>query len=180
MALSVLVLRLTLGLLLAGHGAQKLFGWFGGRGVRGTADWLATMGFRPAVGWAALAGLLEFAGGLLFAFGLFAPLGALMIAASMLTAMAKVHWPKLWAATGGLELPLVKLAVVAAVALAGPAAGALSLDRVFGTVLPAGAFTVGAVIVIMGGLLALFTSTLTAVSDPAFDEEAEAHHRPAA
>src|SRR5262244_2515341 len=118
MPLTLLVLRLTVGLLLAGHGAQKLFGWCGGGGLRATASWLATMGFRPAVAWAALAGVLEFGGGLLFALGLFSPLGSLMIAASMLTAIAKVHWPKLWATTGGFELPLVNLAVVTAVGLA--------------------------------------------------------------
>ncbi len=85
------------------------------------------MGFRPAIAWAVLAGLLELGGGLLFALGLFSPLGSLMIAASMLTAIAKVHWPKVWAATGGFELPLVNLAVATAVGLAG-GPGTLALD----------------------------------------------------
>jgi putative oxidoreductase len=170
MPLTLLVLRLTVGLLLAGHGAQKLFGWFGGTGLRGTAAWLATMGFRPAAAWALLAGVLEFGGGLLFALGLFSPLGSLMIAASMLTALAKVHWPRLWAATGGFELPLVNLAVVIAVGLAG-GPGALALDRVYGTALPPGTFVVGGLAVIIGWLFALFTSTLTAVSDPSLDKD---------
>ena len=103
MDLALFILRLTAGLLLAGHGAQKLFGWFGGHGLRSTSNWLSTMGFRPAVLWALLAGVLELGGGLLFALGLFSPLGTLLIAASMLTAIAKVHWPKVWAATGGVR-----------------------------------------------------------------------------
>lgn len=165
MDLSLFVLRLSVGLLLAGHGAQKLFGWFGGSGLQVTTKWLQTMGFRPAFLWALLAGSLEFGGGLLFALGLLSPLGSLMIAASMLTAIAKVHWPKLWAATGGFELPLVNLAVVVAVGLAG-GPGALALDSVYGTTLPPGTFFVGGLIVILGWLFALFTSTLTAASDP--------------
>ncbi len=98
-----LILRLTVGLLLVGHGAQKLFGWFGGHGLHGTARWLASIGFRPAQAWALLAGTLEFGGGLLFALRLFTPLGSLGIGASMLTAIAKIHWPKLWVTEGGLE-----------------------------------------------------------------------------
>lgn len=178
MSLALLMLRLAVGLLLAGHGSQKLFGWFGGTGLQGTAAWLATMGFRPAVAWAVLAGVLELGGGLLFALGLFSPMGALMIAASMLTAMAKVHWPRLWAATGGFELPLVNLAVVVAVGLSG-GPGSLALDRVYGTALPSGAFAVGALAVIMGWLFALFTSTLTAVSDPMRDKNSDAAGPPA-
>jgi putative oxidoreductase len=170
MPLTLLVLRLTVGLLLAGHGGQKLFGWSGGSGLRPTASWLATMGFRPPFAWAVLAGGLEFGGGFLFALGLFSPLGSLMIAASMLTAIAKVHWPKLWATTGGFELPLVNLAVVIAVGLAG-GPGALSLDNIYQTALPPGAFLVGGLVVIMGWLFALFTSTLTAVSDPAAEQK---------
>ena len=107
-----LILRLALGLLLAGHGAQKLFGWFGGPGLSGVAGWLGSMGFRPAPLWAFLAGLVEFGGGLLFILGLFNPLGSLGILASMLTAIAKVHWPKLWVASGGFEYALLISAVV--------------------------------------------------------------------
>jgi putative oxidoreductase len=164
MDLALFILRVTVGLLLAGHGAQKLFGWFGGQGFRATTNWLSTMGFRPAVLWAFLAGVLELGGGLLFAIGLFSPLGALMIAASMLTAIAKVHWPKVWATTGGFELPLINLAVVIAVSLAG-GPGAIALDAVYGTALPRGAFGIGGLVVVLGWLLGLFTSTLTAVGE---------------
>jgi putative oxidoreductase len=110
----------------------------------------------------------------LFALGLFSPLGSLMIAASMLTAMAKVHWPRLWAATGGFELPLVNLTAAIAVGLAG-GPGALALDRAYGTALPE-AFVIGGLAVIMGWRFALFTSTLTAASDPALDKDPDTGH----
>src|SRR2546427_12899584 len=65
----LLTSRLVVGLLVAGHGAQKLFGWFGGHGIAGTAGWLESMRFRPARLWAWLAGIAEFGGGVLFAAG---------------------------------------------------------------------------------------------------------------
>ena len=120
MDLALLLLRLTVGVLLAGHGAQKLFGWFDGHGLRRTGTWLASMGFRPAGFWALLVGLTEFGGGLLFALGLFCPIGSLAIGASMVTAIAKVHWPKVWATDGGFELPFKNLMVVVAVATPAP------------------------------------------------------------
>lgn len=163
-----LILRVTVGLLLIGHGAQKLFGWFGGHGLHGTAQWLATIGFRPALAWALLAGILEFGGGLLFILGLFTPLGSLGIGASMLTAIAKVHWPKLWVTEGGLELPLVNLAVVITVGLMGP--GAVSLDHAFGTALPPNSSFVGAGLVIVGWFFALIVSTLAAVERSALNK----------
>jgi len=163
---ALFLLRLVVGGLLAGHGAQKLFGWFGGPGLQKTSGWLSTMGFRPAMLWAVVAGLLEFGGGVLFALGLWSPLGSLAISASMLTAIAKAHWPKLWAMAGGFELPLINLVVVVAVAVAG-GPGVLSLDHVYHTALPGAALPIGGLVVILGWLLALFTSTLTAVSGPA-------------
>ncbi len=162
MDLGLLLLRLAVGVLLVGHGAQKLFGWFGGPGLRGTAGWLASMGFRPAGGWALLAGLMEFAGGLLFALGLFCPVGSLAIGASMLTAIAKVHWPKVWATDGGFELPFKNLMVVVAVGMTGP--GAFSLDRFFGTALPPEALLPGIAVVVSGCYYALISSTLAAAS----------------
>ena len=111
MDLALIVLRLTVGLLLVGHGAQKLFGWFGGH------------------------------------------------------AIAKIHWPKLWVTEGGLELPLVNLAVVIAVGLTGP--GVVSLDNAFGTALPPNTSLVGVGLVIAGWFFALIVSTLTAVDSSA-------------
>ncbi|HEX4836033.1 MAG TPA: DoxX family protein [bacterium] len=156
MDIALLILRLTVGLLMAGHGAQKFFGWFGGHGLKGVAGWLHSAGFRPAGTWAVLAGLTEFAGGVLFALGLFSPLGTLGIGASMLIAISKFHWPKVWVTEGGFEYALVNLAVAAAVGIAGP--GVFSLDGVYGTALPQGALPVGAALVILGWLLALASS----------------------
>lgn len=133
--LGLFVLRLAIGLLLAGHGAQKLFGAFGGPGLVGFGGWLASMGLRPARIWAVVAGLGEFGGGLLLAFGLLNPLGSLAIMGSMLMAIATVHWDKgLWATNGGYEFPLVLLVVAGVVGLVGP--GTLSLDAALGIALP--------------------------------------------
>ena len=86
-------LRIALGLIFLAHGSQKLFGWFGGKGLMGTADFFALkMGLTPGMFWAALAGIGEFGGGLLLLFGLFTRLGALSVALVMLVAIFKVHW----------------------------------------------------------------------------------------
>lgn len=155
--LALLILRCVTGLLLAGHGAQKLFGWFGGPGLAGTAGWLESLGFRPGRPWALLAGGCEFFGGLLLALGLFSPLGSLLIAAAMFTAIAKVHWPKLWVTQGGFELPLTYLMVAAAVGIAGP--GAYALDSLWKTALPGEFALWGLVLVLAGWLVALLLSS---------------------
>lgn len=155
MDVALLVLRLVVGLLVAGHGAQKLFSWFKGPGIAGMAGWLGSVGFRPARLWAMLAGWAEFGGGLFLALGFLSPLGALGIAASMLMATAKVHWPKVWVAENGMELTLTNLAAAAAVGLAGP--GTYSLDAALGTALPgsiaAGALVVTVIVWIAGFLI---------------------------
>ena len=133
--LGMLALRLLAGGLLAGHGAQKLFGWFGGHGPEGTAGWLESLGFRPGRHWALAAGLSEFGGGLLTGLGLLNPLGPVAMMAPMTMATAKVHWGKpIWANAGGAELPLTNMAIATAVATAGP--GRLSLDGLLGIRLP--------------------------------------------
>ncbi|HET8679242.1 MAG TPA: DoxX family protein [bacterium] len=158
MDLALFILRVVTGLLLAGHGSQKLFGWFKGQGLDGFTGWLASMGFRPARTWARIAGICEFGGGLLFALGLFSPLGSLLIAASMITAIAKVHWPKIWVTEGGIELPLTNLAIVIAVGIAGP--GAISLDAMSGTTLPGWLATLGIIAVLIGWAIAMTTSAM--------------------
>ncbi len=133
--LGLLVLRLVTGGLLAGHGSQKLFGWFGGYGLAGTAGWLESLGLRPGRLWARAAGGGEFGGGMLTALGLFHPLGPIIMMAPMVTAVRRAHWGKpIWVTEGGAELPVTNLAVATSLLLAGP--GRLSLDRLLGIRLP--------------------------------------------
>src|SRR4051812_23192217 len=121
--LGQLVLRLAVGGLLAGHGAQKLFGWFGGPGMEGTSGWLASIGYQPAKPWAALAGLSEFGGGALTALGLLHPLGPIATLGAMAVATIDVHGGKpVWATEGGAELPITNMAAATALALSGPGA----------------------------------------------------------
>jgi putative oxidoreductase len=121
--------------LLAGHGAQKLFGMFGGRGMEGTAGWLESLNLRPGRQWAAVAGLSEFLGGALTLLGALNPIGPIMAMGAMLMATVKVHLGKpVWATAGGAELPLTNMAVLGAVTLAGP--GRLSLDSLLGIRIP--------------------------------------------
>ena len=130
MAYGLLLLRLVGGLTIAAHGVQKLFGWFGGGGVRGTAGFFENMGFRPPLALAVLAGLGE-AGGLLFAAGFLTPLAALGMTIVMLTAIAVVHWSKgFFNTNGGFEFPLSLATIAIAVSMTGP--GRFSIDRAIG------------------------------------------------
>lgn len=153
----LLVLRIVLGIIFMGHGAQKLFGWFGGPGMKGVAGWLGSMRLRPAAFWAWVAALSEFGGGGLLVLGFLWPLGSLGIIATMITAIAYVHAPKgLWNTAGGYEYPLVIIAAAFALGLTGP--GAYSLDAMLGFALPAPlAFIVGLVAVVLGLLVAELT-----------------------
>ena len=89
----LLVARLVFGLLMAAHGAQKLFGWFGGYGLGAVAGFFDQLGFRPGRLFAPLAALGEFAGGLFIALGLFGPVGPALTLAVMIVAALTVHWP---------------------------------------------------------------------------------------
>jgi putative oxidoreductase len=153
-SVALLIVRLVLGGLMAGHGAQKLFGSFEGPGLRGTAGMMEKMGMRPGKLWARTAGLSEFGGGLLTALGLFHPLGPVGIISAMTMATAKAHWGKpIWVTSGGAELPVVNSAVALAVMLSGP--GSLSLDHAFGLRLPnwmSGLAMVGAATAVAYGL----------------------------
>src|ERR1700757_831183 len=87
----LLIARLVLGLGLAAHGAQKLFGWFGGYGLKGTGGYFEQLGFRPGVPFAVAAGLSEFWGGVLWGLGSFTPFGAAPVLSAMLVAIVSVH-----------------------------------------------------------------------------------------
>jgi putative oxidoreductase len=127
----LLIARVVFGLLMAAHGAQKLFGWFGGYGLNGTAGFMEQLGFRPGKLFAGAAAGTEVVSGLLVAFGLLGPLGPAMIVSVMIVAAATVHWVNgVFAQNGGIEVPL--LYGVAALTLALTGYGAFSADAVLG------------------------------------------------
>ena len=112
-----LILRIVVGALFFGHGTQKLFGWFGGRGPSGTGVMLRDLGYRPPLELAILAGLTEAGAGALLMIGFVTPLAAAGIIGVMINAMAAVHLKNgVWNQNGGIELHLVY--VTAALALA--------------------------------------------------------------
>lgn len=152
MELGLLVLRLVVGLLFVGHGAQKLFGSFGGHGIAGTGGFFASLGLRPGRPMAIAAGLSELVGGLLLALGLVTPLAALLIISTMVTAVATVHISKgPWVTEGGYEYNLVLATVAFAVAAIGP--GAWSLDAVLDLDVAGVTWALGALVLgLVGGL----------------------------
>ncbi len=131
MSMALLIIRLIIGLGIAVHGSQKLFGWFGGYGIAGTGGFFEGLGFRPGPLFALAAGLGETAGGVLLVLGLGGPIGPAIVVMVMLVAIFSVHVSKGFLnQNGGWELPVLYLAGALALAFAGP--GAYSLDRVFG------------------------------------------------
>ena len=127
MDIGLLVLRLTIGLTLAAHGSQKLFGWFSGPGLNRTGQFFETMGFHPGRRHALLAGLAETAGGLLLALGLFTPFGSAAIISVMLVAVFTIHIQKgFFAHHSGFEYNLVLAVAALALAFTGP--GSLSIE----------------------------------------------------
>ena len=131
MDIALLVLRVIVGLLMAGHGAQKLFGSFGGHGIDGTAGFMESLGMRPGRRHATAAGTAELAGGALLALGLITPLGAALVIGVMVVAIAMVHAKNgPWVSDGGFEYNLVIIATCFALAGAGP--GNFSLDNAIG------------------------------------------------
>jgi putative oxidoreductase len=170
--LALLILRGTLGTLMAGHGAQKLFGWFGGGGLKGTAGFMEHLNLKPGKQWATLASASEFGGGVLTAVGLLNPVGELSILGSMGMATATAHRGKpIWVTSGGAELPVMNMAIATALMAAGP--GKFSLDNALNlhaprwTVLP-GIAAVGGVIAfaIVSGQRAAQEQTRAAAEEP--------------
>jgi putative oxidoreductase len=127
----LLIIRLVLGLIMAAHGAQKLFGWFGGYGLNATGEFFVQLGFSRGRLFATAASVGEIAGGLLVALGLLGPVGPALMISVMIVAAVTVHWEHgLFAQSNGIELPLLYLAGALGIALAGP--GLYSLDAVLG------------------------------------------------
>lgn len=125
--IGLLVVRVVFGLIFAAHGAQKLFGWFGGYGIAGTSGWLESTGYRPGRFFATALGLTEFIAGLLLAIGFLGPVGPAMIIAVMIVAMVTVHWKNaFFVSTNGIEHPLMFTVAAIGLALTGP--GRYSVD----------------------------------------------------
>lgn len=154
MDVGVLLLRLVIGLFFIGHGAQKLFGWFGGHGLEGTGGFFQSLGYRPGKPFAAIAGVSEFFGGLLLALGIFTPFAAAAIIGVMFNAVAAVHGQKgPWVTNGGWEYNAVLSTTAAAIAFMGP--GSASLDSALGLYADGVAWGVAAVA--MGVVTGLIT-----------------------
>jgi putative oxidoreductase len=149
--------------LLIGHGAQKLFGAFGGSGIAGTAKFFeGNLGLRPGRLHALAGGGAEFFGGALIALGLFTPVGAALVIAVMTTAALTAHRGKgPFAQNGGWELPLLNAAI--AFALAGVGVGAASLDSALGIDMHGPGWALAALGVgLVGGLGAIASGRLAA------------------
>ncbi|WP_290650723.1 DoxX family protein [Aquisalimonas sp.] len=122
-----LALRVPAGIIFMAHGGQKLFGWFGGHGLEGTGQWMASIGLEPGLLMALLAGGAEFFGGLALILGLLVRPAAIVLAFTMLVAIFAVHISNgLFISNGGYEFALALLALSVSLALTG--GGRLSAD----------------------------------------------------
>jgi putative oxidoreductase len=127
--LAALALRIPVGIIFMAHGAQKLFGWFGGYGLEGTGQWMASIGLEPGYLMALLGGGAEFFGGLALLVGLLVRPAAAALAFAMLVAILSVHVGNgLFMKDNGYEFGLALLAVSVSLAFSG--AGRFSLDRI--------------------------------------------------
>ena len=128
MSYGILLLRLVVGLAFVGHGTQKLFGWFGGYGPKGTGGFFASQGYRSPVLMAVLAGIAEAGGGTLLALGLVTPLAGALLAIVMINAIGSVTFKKAFML--GSELEIAYLTIAVSLAATGP--GRFSIDRAIG------------------------------------------------
>jgi putative oxidoreductase len=128
MSYGILLLRLVVGVAFVGHGTQKLFGWFGGYGPKGTGGFFASQGYRAPVLMAVVAGLSEAGGGTLLALGFATPLACAMLATVMINAIASVTFKKAFML--GSELEIAYLTIAVSLAAVGP--GRFSIDRAIG------------------------------------------------
>ena len=159
MAYGILFLRLVLGLTMAAHGTQKLFGWFGGPGPSGVRGLMASLGFRTPFAVGLLLGTSELAGGTLLAAGLLTPFAGLLLAVVMLNAISLVHLRNgFWNGDNGIEFPLLVWA--GAVSLAATGGARFSLDRAFGWADNLSGVWWGVGVAVVGAVVSLLTLTL--------------------
>lgn len=126
--LAALTLRVPVGIILAAHGAQKIFGWFGGYGLEGTGQWMASIGLEPGYLMGLLAGSAEFYGGLALVLGLLTRPAAVVSAFTMLVAIFSVHFEHgLFLTNNGYEYALALFAATVALTIQG--AGSFSVDN---------------------------------------------------
>lgn len=126
---SPLALRVPIGIILMAHGSQKLFGWFGGYGLEGTGQWMASIGLEPGVLMAFMAGSAEFFGGLFLLLGLLTRPAAVVTAFTLIVAIFSVHIDNgLFMSNNGYEFGLALLAATVSLAVSG--SGKLALDNV--------------------------------------------------
>ena len=159
MTLGLLILRVVMGLTLAAHGSQKLFGSFEGPGPAGTTGMFTKLGFRWPAAMALMAGAAEFLGGVLFAAGLLTPFAAIALIVVMLNAIITVHWQKgFFVTAGGYEYNLAIIAIATAVSAIGP--GADSLDDALGIAGPLSGDWWALIVLVVAGIISIATTTL--------------------
>ncbi|MFD0314572.1 DoxX family protein [Streptomyces flavalbus] len=173
--LGLLLLRLGTGGVLAAHGAQKLFGWFGGGGIEGTGQFMESVGYRPGKASATAAGLAETGGGTLLALGLATP-AAGAAAAGAMSGAAAVHAPNgFFAQSGGYEYAASLALAATGIAIAGP--GRLSLDHALGHTVNRGwmvptalAVTAAATVAVVGARMKRLQESQEDEQEPLFEE----------
>ena len=168
MSYGLLLLRVVVGLAFVGHGTQKLFGWWGGYGPRGTGGFFASQGYRAGVLMAVAAGLAEAVGGVLLALGLATPLAGTLLAAVMINAIVSVTLKKGFML--GSELEIAYLVVAVALAATGP--GRFSLDRALGWDDDISGVWWGVAALVVAAVGSLLTLTLGRTGQPQAQEPA--------
>jgi putative oxidoreductase len=152
----LLAARLVLGLLMAAHGSQKLFGWFGGYGLSGTGAFFEQLGFRPGRFFAGAAAGAEVLSGILVAAGLLGPIGPALMISVMIVAAISVHWPHgVFAATNGIEVPLLYAAGAATLALTGFGRYSLDFALGYGTAWSPGVGAAAIAVAVLGAIVNL-------------------------
>lgn len=181
MTFGLLLLRLVIGALFIGHGTQKVFGWFGGGGPKGTAGFFDSLDYERPRKTALAAGWTETVAGVLLVLGLLTPLAAAAILGVMVNAILTVHRPNgIWNSQGGMEYPLVLAAAATMFGFTGP--GAPALDNLIGIM---GGWGWGVVTLLLGlasgfAVAYLMRDTSTAEADEHLEQEEEYEERQAA